>query len=116
MSPFYGESDICPKVKSTFFLNEGFTKLNMQFCTENLYLMFQSLFPPDVKVRGASEFWGWVLFSPLHPSLPGDPAAIQASRMAHWVKNLPEMQETQEMWVRSLSWGKEMGSHSIILA
>ncbi|XP_070646650.1 1-acylglycerol-3-phosphate O-acyltransferase PNPLA3-like isoform X1 [Bos indicus] len=60
VSPFYGESDICPKVKSTFFLNEGFTKLNMQFCTENLYLMFQSLFPPDVKVLGELCLQGYV--------------------------------------------------------
>uniref|UniRef100_A0A8C6MM01 Acylglycerol transacylase n=1 Tax=Moschus moschiferus TaxID=68415 RepID=A0A8C6MM01_MOSMO len=61
VSPFYGESDISPKVKSTFILHEGFTKLNLHFCTENLYLMFQSLFPPDVKVRGALSSGGAVL-------------------------------------------------------
>ena len=36
--------------------------------------------------------------------------------MAHWVKNLPAVQETQEMWVRSLGWedplDKEMAAHS----
>ena len=36
------------------------------------------------------------------------------------VKNLPAMQETQEMWVRSLGWEdpleKEMVTHSSILA
>ena len=61
VSPFYGESDICPRVKSTFLLHEGFTKLNMHLCTENLYLMFQSLFPPDVKVRGALSSGGAAL-------------------------------------------------------
>ena len=38
--------------------------------------------------------------------------------MAHWVKNLPAVQETQEMWVRSLGWEdpleKEMATHSSI--
>ena len=36
------------------------------------------------------------------------------------VKNLPAMQETQEMWVQSLGWEnpleKEMATHSSILA
>ncbi|XP_055250488.1 1-acylglycerol-3-phosphate O-acyltransferase PNPLA3 [Moschus berezovskii] len=60
VSPFYGESDISPKVKSTFILHEGFTKLNLHFCTENLYLMFQSLFPPDVKVLGELCLQGYL--------------------------------------------------------
>ncbi|XP_065780320.1 1-acylglycerol-3-phosphate O-acyltransferase PNPLA3-like [Muntiacus reevesi] len=60
VSPFYGESDICPRVKSMFLLHEGFTKLNLHFCTENLYLMFQSLFPPDVKVLGELCLQGYL--------------------------------------------------------
>ncbi|XP_055421906.1 1-acylglycerol-3-phosphate O-acyltransferase PNPLA3 isoform X4 [Bubalus kerabau] len=60
VSPFYGESDICPKVKSTFFLHEGFTKLKMHFCTENLYLMFRSLLLLDVKVLGELCLQGYV--------------------------------------------------------
>ena len=40
--------------------------------------------------------------------------------MAQWVKNLPAMQETQEMRVRSLGWEdpleKGMVTHSSILA
>ena len=40
--------------------------------------------------------------------------------MAQWVKNLPAVQETQEMWVQSLGWAdileKEMITHSNILA
>ena len=42
-----------------------------------------------------------------------------ASWMAHRVKNLPAMQETQEMWVPSLGWEdpleEEMATHSSIL-
>ena len=40
--------------------------------------------------------------------------------MAQWVKNLPEIQETQETWVQSLGQEdpleKEMTTHSSILA
>ena len=40
--------------------------------------------------------------------------------MVQWVKNLSEMQETQEMWVRSLGQEdpleEEMATHSSILA
>ena len=40
--------------------------------------------------------------------------------MAQWVKNLPEIQETQETWVQSLGQEdpleKKMASHSSILA
>ena len=44
----------------------------------------------------------------------------RASRVAQWVKNLPAMQETQEMWVQPLGWEdpleKEMATHSSTLA
>lgn len=40
--------------------------------------------------------------------------------MAQWVKNLPVVQETQEVWIQSLDWEeileKEMATPSIILA
>ena len=40
--------------------------------------------------------------------------------MDQWVKNSPEMQETQKMWVQALCWEdpleKEMATHSSILA
>ena len=40
--------------------------------------------------------------------------------MAHWVKNLPPVQETQGMWFRVLDWEdpleKIMATHSSILA
>ena len=45
---------------------------------------------------------------------------LWTSLMAQWVKNLPAMQETQEMWVQSLGWKDpledEMATHSSILA
>ena len=45
---------------------------------------------------------------------------VRASQVAQWVKNLPAMQEPQEMWVQSLSQEdsleEEMATHSSILA
>ncbi|KAB0396639.1 hypothetical protein E2I00_020169, partial [Balaenoptera physalus] len=48
VSPFYGESDICPKVKSTNFLHVDFTKLSLRLCSENIYLLTRVLFPADL--------------------------------------------------------------------
>ena len=43
-----------------------------------------------------------------------------ASHVAQWVKNLPAVQETQDMWVQSLGWentlDEGMATHSNILA
>ncbi|XP_069907611.1 1-acylglycerol-3-phosphate O-acyltransferase PNPLA3 isoform X1 [Oryctolagus cuniculus] len=52
VSPFYGEHDICPKVKSTNFLHVNVTNLSLRLCLGNVYLMARALFPPDVKVLG----------------------------------------------------------------
>ncbi|EFB22959.1 hypothetical protein PANDA_012525, partial [Ailuropoda melanoleuca] len=52
VSPFYGEYDICPKVKSTNFLYVDLTKLSLRLCSENVYLLIRALFPPDLKVLG----------------------------------------------------------------
>ena len=45
---------------------------------------------------------------------------FHCSSMAQWVKNLPERQETQEMWVQSLGGKdpleKEMATHSRVRA
>ena len=39
------------------------------------------------------------------------------SQAAQWVKNLPAMEETQEMWVRALGWEEEgIATHSSTLA
>ncbi|XP_062058709.1 1-acylglycerol-3-phosphate O-acyltransferase PNPLA3-like isoform X2 [Lepus europaeus] len=52
VSPFYGEHDICPKVKSTNFLHVNITNLSLRLCLGNVYLMTRAIFPPDVKVLG----------------------------------------------------------------
>uniref|UniRef100_A0A2K6L1V8 Acylglycerol transacylase n=1 Tax=Rhinopithecus bieti TaxID=61621 RepID=A0A2K6L1V8_RHIBE len=52
VSPFYGEYDICPKVKSTNFLHVDITKLSLRLCTGNLYLLSRAIVPPDLKVLG----------------------------------------------------------------
>ena len=48
------------------------------------------------------------------------PGREYASQVAQWVKNLPAMQETQAMWVRSLReedpLEEGMATHSSILA
>ncbi|XP_070264962.1 1-acylglycerol-3-phosphate O-acyltransferase PNPLA3-like [Myotis yumanensis] len=50
VSPFLGEHDICPKVKSTNFLYMDVSKISLRFCLENIHLIKQMVFPPDVKV------------------------------------------------------------------
>ncbi|XP_006776053.2 PREDICTED: patatin-like phospholipase domain-containing protein 3 [Myotis davidii] len=50
VSPFFGEHDICPKVKSTNFLYMDVSKISLRFCLENVQLIRQMVFPPDVKV------------------------------------------------------------------
>ncbi|XP_007453992.1 PREDICTED: patatin-like phospholipase domain-containing protein 3 [Lipotes vexillifer] len=60
VSPFYGESDICPKVKSTNFLHVNFTKLSLRLCSENIYLLSRVLFPADLKVLGELCFRGYL--------------------------------------------------------
>ncbi|XP_045322343.1 1-acylglycerol-3-phosphate O-acyltransferase PNPLA3 [Leopardus geoffroyi] len=52
VSPFFGEYDICPKVKSTNFLHVELTTLSLRLCPENVYLLIRALFPPDLKVLG----------------------------------------------------------------
>ena len=60
--------------------------------------------------------YDFIALSFLPPSLLFPSALL----MAHQVKNLPTMQETQEMWVRSLGQQnpleEEMATHSSILA
>ncbi|XP_045376535.2 1-acylglycerol-3-phosphate O-acyltransferase PNPLA3 isoform X2 [Camelus bactrianus] len=60
VSPFYGESGICPKVKSTNFLHVDFTTLSLRCCSENAYLLYQTLFPPDLNVLGAICLQGYL--------------------------------------------------------
>ncbi|XP_012656728.1 patatin-like phospholipase domain-containing protein 3 isoform X1 [Otolemur garnettii] len=52
VSPFYGEYDICPKVKSTNFLHVNISNNSLRLCLGNIYLLSTALFPPDFKVLG----------------------------------------------------------------
>ncbi|KAK2509000.1 hypothetical protein MC885_002378 [Smutsia gigantea] len=60
VSPFCGECDICPKVKSMNFLYMDVNKLSLYLCSENIYLLYQALFPPDVKVLAELYFQGYL--------------------------------------------------------
>ncbi|EHB09781.1 Patatin-like phospholipase domain-containing protein 3 [Heterocephalus glaber] len=52
VSPFYGECDICPKVKSTNFFHVNITNLPFRLCLGNLQLLSKTFFPSNVKVMG----------------------------------------------------------------
>ncbi|XP_027710113.1 1-acylglycerol-3-phosphate O-acyltransferase PNPLA3 isoform X2 [Vombatus ursinus] len=52
VSPFYGEHDICPRVKSTNFFHVNITNLSFRLCSGNIYLVARALFPPEPKVLG----------------------------------------------------------------
>lgn len=60
VSPFYGEHDICPKVKSTNFFHVNITNLSLRLCTGNLQLLTRALFPSDVKVMGELCYQGYL--------------------------------------------------------
>ncbi|XP_073506108.1 patatin-like phospholipase domain-containing protein 2 [Phyllobates terribilis] len=50
VSPFSGESDICPRDNSTNFHELRVTNTSIQFSLENLYRLTRALFPPEPKV------------------------------------------------------------------
>ncbi|XP_062849459.1 patatin-like phospholipase domain-containing protein 2 [Trichomycterus rosablanca] len=51
ISPFLGESDICPRDVSSTNLHElRFTNTSIQFTVSNLYRVSRALFPPDPQV------------------------------------------------------------------
>ncbi|XP_001509841.1 1-acylglycerol-3-phosphate O-acyltransferase PNPLA3-like [Ornithorhynchus anatinus] len=52
VSPFFGETDICPKTQSTNFFHVDITHLNYHVSLGNAYLTSRSLFPPDPKELG----------------------------------------------------------------
>lgn len=51
VSPFCGESDICPRDSSTNLHELRFTNTSIQFTLTNLYRVSRALFPPDPMVR-----------------------------------------------------------------
>ncbi|XP_006772848.1 PREDICTED: patatin-like phospholipase domain-containing protein 3 [Myotis davidii] len=67
-SPFLGEHDSCPEVKSTNFLYMDVSKMSLHFCLENVQLIRQMVFPPDGKVSGAvcSTLCSWGPTSVVH--------------------------------------------------
>ncbi|TNM91722.1 hypothetical protein fugu_020102 [Takifugu bimaculatus] len=50
ISPFSGESDICPRDSSTSFHELRFTNTSIQINLGNMYRLSQALFPPEPKV------------------------------------------------------------------
>ncbi|KAG7468309.1 hypothetical protein MATL_G00141570 [Megalops atlanticus] len=50
VSPFSGESDICPRDTSTNLHELRFTNTSIQFTLTNLYRVSRALFPPDPQV------------------------------------------------------------------
>nr|XP_033809048.1 patatin-like phospholipase domain-containing protein 2 isoform X3 [Geotrypetes seraphini] len=50
VSPFSGESDICPRDSSINFHEVRFTNTSIRFSLANLYRLTRSLFPPEPKV------------------------------------------------------------------
>ncbi|KAM4037925.1 patatin-like phospholipase domain-containing protein 2 [Anomaloglossus baeobatrachus] len=50
VSPFSGESDICPRDNSTNFHELRVTNTSIQFSLGNLYRLTRALFPPEPKV------------------------------------------------------------------
>ncbi|XP_061438344.1 patatin-like phospholipase domain-containing protein 2 isoform X2 [Rhineura floridana] len=52
ISPFTGESDICPKGNSANFHEMNLTNTSIQFSLGNIYRLTQALFPPEPKVLG----------------------------------------------------------------
>ncbi|XP_008579765.1 PREDICTED: patatin-like phospholipase domain-containing protein 3 [Galeopterus variegatus] len=58
--PFYGEHDICPKVKSTNFLHMNFGHLSLRICSGNTFLLSRTFLPPDIKVHAEISFRGYL--------------------------------------------------------
>ncbi|XP_049740580.1 1-acylglycerol-3-phosphate O-acyltransferase PNPLA3 [Elephas maximus indicus] len=52
VSPYFGEHDICPKVKSSNFLYVNFTMLSLRLCSANAYLLVRTIHPGEPKVLG----------------------------------------------------------------
>ncbi|KAA8579906.1 hypothetical protein FQN60_005441 [Etheostoma spectabile] len=50
ISPFSGESDICPRDNSTSFHELRFTNTSIQMNLGNMYRLSRALFPPETKV------------------------------------------------------------------
>lgn len=79
VSPFSGESDICPQDSSTSIHELRVTNTSIQFNLRNLYRLSKALFPPEPMVGAARQqpaslaslgAGGWSCPAP-HPGRPG---------------------------------------------
>jgi len=59
VSPFAGESDICPREESGAFHCTDFQGTNVQWSYENIYRISKALFPPHPEVLKATCFRGY---------------------------------------------------------
>ena len=59
VSPFGGESDICPRDESGAFSCMEFQGTNIQWSNENVYRLAIALFPPNPEVLKAICFRGY---------------------------------------------------------
>lgn len=59
VSPFGGESDICPRDESAAYYCYDFQGTNIQWSYENVYRISKALFPPDPHVLKAICFRGY---------------------------------------------------------
>lgn len=59
VSPFGGESDICPREESSSYHAIDFQGTNIQFSHENIYRMSKALFPPEPEILKAMCFRGY---------------------------------------------------------
>ncbi|KAG3290772.1 1-acylglycerol-3-phosphate O-acyltransferase PNPLA3 isoform X2 [Ictidomys tridecemlineatus] len=59
--PFYGEFDICPKIKSTNFLHVNVTNVSFHLCLRNFHLLSRSLFfPPGCEMMRETCLHGYL--------------------------------------------------------
>jgi hypothetical protein len=59
VSPFAGESDICPREETAAFSSIDFQGTIIQFSNENLYRISKALFPPEPAILKAICFRGY---------------------------------------------------------
>ena len=59
VSPFGGESDICPRDESSSYYCHDFQGTNLQLSYENIYRISKALFPPSPHVLKAMCFRGY---------------------------------------------------------
>jgi hypothetical protein len=59
VSPFSGESDICPREETGAYFCMDFQGTNFQWSSENIYRISKALFPPQPEILKAICFRGY---------------------------------------------------------